>query len=162
MDDKIIIKKIQEGEIDCFSLLVKKYLPSLRLFFLQRVKDKDDQEDLIQETFFNFYRNINRFNQEKEIKPYLLAIASNRLKMFWRKSKISVSLNENIIDEKVDFEKDYLPLDISLTPKEQKIIHFLKEGYRYGEIGKMLKLKENTIKTIIRRLRLKIKNEKSK
>ncbi len=162
MDDKTIIKKIQEGEIDCFSLLVKKYLPSLRLFFLQRVKDKDDQEDLIQETFFNFYRNINRFNQEKEIKPYLLAIASNQLKMFWRKRKISVNLDENIIDEKVDFEKDYLPLDISLARKDQKIIHFLKEGYRYNEIGKMLKLNVNTIKTIIRRLRLKIKNEKSK
>ncbi len=162
MDDKTIIKKIQEGEIDCFSLLVKKYLPSLRLFFLQRVKDKDDQEDLIQETFFSFYQNIDKFNPKKEIKPYLLAIASNQLKMFWRKRKVSLSLNENIIDEKVDFEKDYLPLDTTLTLKEQKIINFLKEGYRYGEIGKMLKLNVNTIKTIIRRLRLKIKNEKSK
>lgn len=162
MDDQILIKKIQNGEVDCFSFLVKKYLPLLQLFFSQRLKEKEDQEDLIQETFFNFYKNIERFDVRKPIKPYLLTIASNQLKMFWRKKRATVNLSENIIDERDILKEDRFYIDTSLNPKEKKIIDFLKKGYRYGEIGKMLKLNVNTIKTIIRRLRIKLNNEESR
>lgn len=162
MDDQILIKKIQNGEVDCFSFLVKKYLPQLRLFFSQRLKEKEDQEDLIQETFFHFYKNIEKFDPKKPIKPYLLAIANNQLKMWWRKRKANVSLSENIIDERNILKEDKFYIETTLNPKEKKIINFLRKGYRYREIGKMLKLNVNTIKTIIRRLRIKLSNEKSR
>lgn len=164
MKDKEVIKKIKNGEIDYFVFIVKKYQPKLFQFFYQRLTEKDDVDDLIQETLIKFYKNINNFKEEKSIFPYLLAIAQNELKIYWRKnSQKTLSLNEKIEVNDQNFEEE-IDLNIfSMNEKERKIINLLKQGYRYVEIGKILKLNENTIKTIIRRFRLKIKkiqNEK--
>lgn len=137
MDDQILIKKIQNGEVDCFSFLVKKYLPLLQLFFSQRLKEKEDQEDLIQETFFNFYKNIERFDVRKPIKPYLLTIASNQLKMFWRKKRATVNLSENIIDERDILKEDRFYIDTSLNPKEKKIIILATSNLFFSSVVKL-------------------------
>lgn len=77
MNDKEVIRKIKNGEIDNFIHIVKKYTAKLNQYFYQRLKEKEEIEDLIQETLIKFYKNINRFNEEKAVLPYLLAIAQN-------------------------------------------------------------------------------------
>ena len=163
MEDKELIKKIKNGEINNFVFIVRKYHSKLYQFFSQRLLEREAIDDLIQETLIKFYKNINRFNEEKSIAPYLLAMAQNELKMYWRKNREkTLSLSENIEDESENFlmGKDESLL-LSLDKRERKIINFIKQGYRYNEIGKRLKINENTIKTIMRRLRLKIKKIKN-
>lgn len=165
MEDKEVIKKIKNGEIDEFAFIVRKYQSKLYYFFSQRLSEKEEIDDLVQETLIKFYKNINRFNEEKSIAPYLLAIAQNELKMYWRKNRQKIlPLSEKIADESENFliGKDESLL-LSIDKRERKIIHFINQGYHYSEIAKRLKINENTIKTIMRRLRLKIekiKNEK--
>lgn len=105
-----------------------------------------------------FYKNIDGFDEDKPVLPYLLTIAQNELRMYWRKKKSFLSLDERMRIEEKDFENEDFNLpNININEKEKKIINLLKQGYHYFEIAKILKLNLNTIKTIIRRLRLKVK-----
>lgn len=162
--DGFYINKIKNGEIDYFRFIVDQYIEKVYLYFYQRLKDREDSEDLTQETFLNFYKNINRFNENEPVLPYLLTIASNNLKMFYRRNKKTIPLADSvrIDDDYEQIENKLLLENFSLTEKEKQIINLIAEGYSYKEIGKMLKLKENSIKSIIRRLRLKIKNNNEK
>jgi RNA polymerase sigma factor (sigma-70 family) len=81
--------------------------------------------------------------------------------MYFRAHKQAVSLNEDI--ELQDLEDhdvldNYEELINVLDPEQKKIIQLLYEGYTYKEIGDALHKPENTIKTIIRRLRLAVAN----
>ena len=62
---------------------------------------------------------------------------------------------EKIINQESLLEK------IFLNEKEKRIIDLLLTGYRYQEIGQKSKIPLNTVKSIIRRLRLKIKRMKN-
>jgi RNA polymerase sigma-70 factor (ECF subfamily) len=159
--DSFYINKIKNGKIDYFRFIVDRYIDKVYSYFYQRLREKQDSEDLTQETFINFYKNINRFNENEPVLPYLLTIASNNLKMFYRRNKKTMPLTDSIrIDDDYEKIENKLSLEeLSLTEKEKKIIDLVAEGYTYREIGKMLKLKENSIKAIVRRLRLKIKKD---
>ena len=90
-------------------------------------------------------------------------MAQNELKIYWRKNRQKIlPLSEKIEDESENFlmGKDESLL-LSLDKRERKIVNFIKQGYRYNEIRKRLKINENTIKTTMRRLRLKIKKIKN-
>lgn len=161
MEDKEVIKRIKTGQIDYFVYIVRKYQPKLYRFFSQKVSEKDEVDDLVQETLIKFYKNIHRFKEDRPILPYLSVIAKNEIKMYWQKNSQKllplderIGVNSKSFEEEINF--DFLPIN----KKEKKIIDLLRQGYRYAEIGKILKLNENTIKTIIRRFRLKVKKIK--
>jgi len=162
MSDSEVIKKIKNGEIDCFEVLVKKYSKVIYSYLFSKLKKKEDCEDLIQEIFLSFYKNINRFDEKKPVLPYLFEIAKNSLKMFYRKRKIFLPLKEEIIKE--DDFKFFEDIEVNsfgnlnkLNEKEKKIFEMLGQGYKIKEIAKILRIKENTVKSIIRRGRLKLK-----
>jgi len=165
-NDRDYIKKIKEGKLDYFAFIIDKYAKKIYNYFYQRLADKEESEDLTQETFLSFYKNLENFDEEKAILPYLLSIASNHLKMFYRKTKKPLPLAKDLRaeDDYQKIENEILIENLPLSEKEKQIVKLIAAGYRYFEIAKMLKLKENTLKSIIRRLRLKVnqQNEQKK
>jgi len=166
MIDKEVIVKIKNGEIDYFEVLVKKYSKVIYRYLFSKLKKKENCEDLVQEIFLSFYKSISRFNEQKPVLPYLFEITKNLLKMFYRKRKVFLPLKEEIIKEEDDFQI-FEESDISLfdnldrlNKKEKKIFEMLGKGYKIKEIAKQLKIKENTVKSMIRRGRMKLKMKK--
>jgi len=162
MTDKEVILKIKSGEINYFEFLIKKYFHLLYQYLFLKIKNKEECEDLLQEIFFNFYKNLKQFDENKPVKPYLFKIAINQLRMFYRKRKKFIPLNKDIVDEKdgfviFSFFDEEKKIFEKLSKKEQKVFHLLKNGYKIKEIAKKLKIKENTVKSIIRRGRIKLK-----
>jgi len=166
MSDNQVMLKIKNGEIDFFEVLVKKYSKVIYSYLFSRLKKKEDCEDLVQEIFLSFYKNINRFDEDGPVLPYLFEIAKNSLKMFYRKRKIFLPLKEEIIKEESDFkffensEMNLFENLDKLNEKEKKIFEMLGQGYKIKEIAKILRIKENTVKSMIRRGRLKLKIKK--
>jgi len=161
LTDAEAILKIKNGEINYFSVLVRKYTTVIKRFISHKLFIKDDTDDIVQNTFINFYKSLYRFDHTRPVLPYLYQIAKNELKMYFRAHKQAVSLNEDI--ELQDLEDhdvldNYAELINVLDPEQKKIIQLLYEGYTYKEIGDALHKPENTIKTIIRRLRLAVAN----
>lgn len=55
------------------------------------LKDRDEAEDVTQETFIRAYRNLEQFNLERPLRPWLLSICANlarnrkrSLSRYWR------------------------------------------------------------------------------
>ena len=163
LSDKEVISRIKNGEIDYFTYLVKRYTKQIYNFISKRIKNRDDVEDIIQTSFINFYKSINRFDREKPVLPYLFEIVRNEMKMFWRSQKKTVSLDEKIVVEMKEeyIEKDIIKKKLKTLPKEQKkAIELVSEGFTYQEIAKVLSRPINTVRTIIRRARLKLGGSK--
>lgn len=157
--DKDVIIKIQNGEIEYFSFIVKKYSKPILSFVQKKLFDKNEAEDIVQNSFLNFYKAIGRFDPERPVLPYLYQIVRNEMKMYFRSRKETVALDEKIaIEEK---EEKWSGLDIagflrSLPENQKKVLEWLSEGYSYKEIARRLKKPINTIRTMIRRARLKL------
>ncbi len=163
MSDKEIIIKIRSGQIDEFAHIVKAYTRQIFAYIQNKIEDKNEAEDLTQNTFLNFYRSINRFNVGKPVSPYLYAIARNELKMYWRAKKMTVPLNESLTIEPLHSENDYegveaVELINQLPVQQRQTLELITRGFSYKEIAEIMKKPINTIRTIIRRGRLKLKS----
>lgn len=160
LTDQEAIKKIKGGEIDNFSYIVKKYTKPIYSFVYSKLFNKDEVEDLVQKTFLQLYIAIDRFDEKKPVLPYLYQIAKNELKMYYRSFKKTQPLNEEILYQDKGVERqedDDINQLVEKLPNEQKMaLKYLYEGYSYQEIANKLKKPVNTIKTIVRRARLKL------
>lgn len=167
ISDQEVIRKIKNGEIDRFSIIVEGYTPQIYRYIKARLFQKLDVDDLVQNTFVSFYKAIYRFEEEKPILPYLFQIAKNELKMYFRSHKEMKSLEDSMHIGNGDEEfytEDYSPLLDKLSEEQREILQLLQDGYSYAEIAKKCGRPVNTIRTIIRRARLQVKklyNEKT-
>ena len=158
LSEKEIILKIKNGEIDYFSIIVKKYSTLIYQYVTRKLKKKEDVEDLVQNVFVSFYKAVERFNENKPIKPYLFQIVSNELKMFYRSRKPTLPLKEEIIiEDKETIGFDSRSLDF-LSDQEKRMLLLISKGYAYQEVAKKFKKPLNTVKSIIRRARQKVRN----
>lgn len=159
LSEKEIIRKIKNGEIDWFRFIVEKYTIIMYQYIVIRIFNKEDIEDLIQNIFISFYKSIERFDENKPVKPYLFKIAINELKMYYRSKKQTVSLNEDIYLSDDRLQDNILDIDNYLkllNNQEKEIFIRLNEGYKIEEIAKEVKKPINTVKSIIRRARKKL------
>ena len=156
LSDKDIVKKIKNGEIDYYSYIVKKYTTSIYRYIERKLFKKDEADDLVQNVFISFYKAIEKFDVERPIKPYLFQIVQNELKMYFRSYKKSLPLDERIVSEDKQAELKIEDFKL-LNSQERGIFKHISEGYSYEEIAKVVKKPLNTIKSIVRRGRLKIK-----
>ena len=167
ISDKEVILRIKNGEIDYFEYIVKKYSQKIYQLIKSKLTLKEDAEDLTQNTFIKFYKAIDHLKEDLPIMPYLSQIAKNELKMFYRSKKKTISLDEKIllVDDRLITKLEKEEIDLRrLNHQEKKILLMLAEGFSYLEIAKKFKKPLNTIKSIIRRARikLKVKSQKSK
>ena len=158
LSDKDIVKKIKKGEINYYSYIVKKYTTLIYQYIKRKLFKKEETDDLVQNVFISFYKALEKFDEEKPIKPYLFQIVQNELKMYYRSKKQTIQLNEDIYlvhDRGIDIIDDsYLNY---LNKDEKKVFQQINEGYSYEEIAKLINKPLNTIKSIVRRGRLKLK-----
>jgi RNA polymerase sigma-70 factor (ECF subfamily) len=159
LQDKEILIRIQKGEIDYFSFIVKKYTQQIFNYVLKKLGQRDEAEDVVQNSFLKFYRAIARFDVERPIVPYLFQIAKNEIKMYWRSKKKLLPLDEALVSyiEEDSFDQEVLLKKLEVLSGEQKkALTLVSEGYSYKEISKELQRPLNTVRTIIRRARLQI------
>ncbi|MCF7923479.1 MAG: RNA polymerase sigma factor [Candidatus Izimaplasma sp.] len=78
MDDKLIIKRILDGEKDEYRFLMDKYYKELFKYVYNLTNNYDTTEDLLQEIFFKVYKILNKFDSNKaSFRTWLYRITSN-------------------------------------------------------------------------------------
>ena len=93
-----LIRQIKLGNTQVYREIIREYAPAVRSFLASRLFAKDMIEDLAQETFIAAFESIGRFDGEQNFRQWLLGIASNKLKMYFRSNKIRKSAYEKILD----------------------------------------------------------------
>jgi RNA polymerase sigma-70 factor (ECF subfamily) len=125
------------------------------------VKNKEDADDLYQETFSRLMGNRKPFSDETHRKAWLLRVALNLCKDFnkstWQRRVVSL---ENSVSLSVEDEEDsgVMQAVMKLPEKMRTVVHLhYYEGYTVPEISQLLNRKENSIYSDLSRARLKLK-----
>lgn len=129
-----------------------------RLAFL-RTKTKENSEDVYQEVFLRLSRKLPTFKSEEHEKAWLIRVTINCSKNLLNSKflKNTLELNEEIAFETKERHDIYYAVQ-DLPLKDRTVIHlYYYENYKISEISKILKVKENTIKSRLLRAREKLK-----
>jgi len=76
-DDSDLVRAAQHGDQRAFAQLVEKY--EARVYNLARkmMRDPQDAEDVLQETFLSVFRHLNDFHGDSSFSTWLYRIATN-------------------------------------------------------------------------------------
>ena len=141
-----------------YTKLVKLYGDRIHSFIYKHLRNREVAEDLTQECFLKLWKN-SLFVQEVSCKSWLFTTANNLLLNHIRDNKrldFKSDLSDLKITSKENHElKELLDLTFDQLSSDEKTIILLKdsEGYTYKEIGEILKLSEQNVKSKIFRAR---------
>lgn len=181
-NDNQLIKDYLAGNNQALELLIKRYLKPIYGFVFRYVNNQADAEDIAQDTFFRLWRNLKKFQPEKNLKAWLFAIAKNTTIDFLKKKKtIAFSALEakndegqaNSIIETISdpaplpdelFDRANLATEVNaalsqLPLKYQNVLvlHY-REQLTFQEISEIENEPINTVKSRHLRALLKLKN----
>ena len=120
---------------------------------LSSVKNPEDAEDIAQEVFISVYKNLHKFRADSKIYTWIYRIAINKTYDFFRKKKIDLELNEEILNiaDNEDLNGSMIVEEnLKKLNKEEREILLLKDvyGYKLREISDMKNRNISTIKSI--------------
>jgi RNA polymerase sigma-70 factor, ECF subfamily len=84
VDERHLIAAAAAGDREAFSGLVVLYQARLRALVAMTLSERDDVLDVVQESFVDAWRGLDRFDQSREFGPWLRTICRNRTMKFMR------------------------------------------------------------------------------
>jgi len=170
LEDNILIQQYLKGDEKSLEILIERYLKMIYSFVYRNVGSQSDAEDITQEVFVKVWKNIKKFDRNKNFKPWIFQIAKNTAIDFLRKKKtIPFSRFENekgqnlLIDnlpgdpinllENLNDKRVLAGAMQGLSDKEQKLINMRhQEGMSFKEIAEVFGESINTVKSRYRRV----------
>ena len=128
--------------------------------------NKEDAEDILQETMIKFVTVRPNFETEAHRKAWLMRVASNLAKnrIDYNKVRDTMELNEEIageVQEDLDNGDEYKAIwdaVMSLPVHQREAIHlFYQEGYSTSEIAILTGRREATVRSDLKRARDKLR-----
>ncbi|MBL7974507.1 MAG: sigma-70 family RNA polymerase sigma factor [Candidatus Kapabacteria bacterium] len=89
-EDCLVIQEILTGNTAAFKVLQKKYQRQITSLLRRMVRDHDDVQDLVQETFIKAYRALASFQCEHSFEKWLYKIASNNCIDYLRRKRFNI------------------------------------------------------------------------
>lgn len=138
--------------------LIERYQNSLYAAAFNTCQNQMDAEDVVQETFVQYYTSRKEFESEQHIRAWLLRVVINKARninrTFWKKNKCS--LEDYIETLTLTFpnsqSRDLFEEVMKLPDKYRIVIHlFYYEDYSVREIADILKLSESNVKVRLSR-----------
>ncbi|WP_198538058.1 RNA polymerase sigma factor [Marinicella sediminis] len=152
------------GDQQAFAQLMQAYRKPLYSFLVRHGLDTRHCDDLFQDIFLKIHKSAHQYQASKPLSPWIFTIAINTLRDFQRKKSLHltvVEVAETIEDERPDPEQsahltetmDWLEEALASLPKAQAEAMTLSmvKGMKIKDIGAMLGLPVNTIKSQLRR-----------
>jgi RNA polymerase sigma-70 factor (ECF subfamily) len=182
--DYELIKAIQSGRKDMFADLVQRYERSLYSFGMKMCAEPRDAEDVVQDTFLNVYRYLDKFRYETKFKNWLYRIATSTCIKKRRKSKFApereLSLDEFLPQDEAMVDQQIpawatMPLDQVLNeelsrtlkqaivevPEKYRVVLVLRdiEGFSTEESAQILNITVANLKVRLHRARLYLREK---
>ena len=127
-------------------------------------RNAQDAEDVIQDTFVQYYTTKKEFENEQHIRAWLLRVVINKAKnvtrTFWRRNKISIEDYMETLTFDTPESETLFETVMQLPEKSRIAIHlYYYEDYAVREIADILKLSESNVKARLSRGRAMLKKE---
>lgn len=136
--------------------LVTLYQSSLFAAAFNVCKNAQDAEDVVQDTFIQYYISNKEFDNEQHIRAWLIRVAINMAKnvnrTFWRQNKLSLEDYMESLTFETPEDEHLFETVMSLPEKYRIVIHlFYYEDYAVSEIADILKLSQSNVKVRLSR-----------
>jgi RNA polymerase sigma factor (sigma-70 family) len=176
-----LIRAALSGDQSAYEGLMKRYHHGIYVMIYQMIKNREETEDLVQETFMKAFNALGYYNDQFAFSTWLYKIAYNNCIDTIRKRKLKTmpldrpiqhsdgESAQDIRDDSTSPEKNYLYAENRRVIQEA--IDGLPEIYRgvirlrhqeersYEEISEILKLPIGTVKARIFRAREELKKK---
>lgn len=179
------IDALKAGDRAEFSRLVESYSANIYRLALKILNDRQDAEDVLQETFLKAYRHLKNFDGRSKVSTWLYRIATNEALMILRRQKPGVfSIDDSwnggeeekeplqIVDwcclpekELMSSEvREHLDEAIGQLTYPLRMVFLLRdvEDLSTAETAEILGLSETAVKTRLSRARMRLRQELTK
>ena len=142
--------------------LVALYQNNLFAVAFNVCKNAQDAEDIVQDTFIQYYTMKKEFENEQHIRAWLLRVAINKAKnanhTFWRRNKLSLDDYMETLTFETPQSENLFETVMQLPEKYRIVIHlYYYEDYSVREIADILRLSESNVKVRLSRGRSLLK-----
>lgn len=164
-DDQLVLE-FQKGSREAFRELFERYREPLYGFFRRRLDNPARAEELAQECFVALLRNVVRYEPRASFRSYLYGIAVNLVSAERRKSG-----RETSVDNLPEIAAGAANLDAELWVRralgrlergEREVLMLREyEQLSYTEIGNVLRIPINTVRSRLFRARIALREQLS-
>ncbi|MDD3339520.1 MAG: RNA polymerase sigma factor [Lachnospiraceae bacterium] len=145
------VQRARKGDKEAFGALYEDIYADLFRFALYTLKNRQDAEDVVSDTVISAYQQIGNLRDADAFKGWIFRILSNqckrRLKEYLDKT---VVLPDDLAADSLDMAEDSHVRQVfaKLSDEERFIISMhLFAGYNSREIGKILHMNDNTVRS---------------
>lgn len=162
LKETILLKRLQDPKTlkEAFGEMVPLYKERLYWHIRNIVKDHEDTDDILQNTFIKIYKNVHNFNGDSLLYSWMYRIATNEAITFLNSKAKRLNLNsEELQNHLIDnlesdiyFEGDEIQLKlqkaIASLPQKQQLVFNMKyfQELKYREISIVLGTSEGALK----------------
>jgi len=181
IENETFLEKLKKNDEEAFSILVKTLQDRIYNLALRIVRNAEEAEEILQETFLSVFDKIDTFQGKSKISTWIYAIASNAaLSKLRKKSNETVTFDDESSLSTENFllrnSREHFNIDINdtlvmkeLREKLDSAINSLPDGYRelfilkeieklhIKEIAQILNLNPGVVKTRLHRARLQLR-----
>ena len=165
--DFLLVRKMKQGDEDAFDLFVRKYYRDILSFCSYRCCDKEDAEDLTQETFIRFFTSLSVYRHKGKIKNYLYTIARHLCMDHQKKVREIPTEDEWLTEKAEDGEQkkdsvlNRLALEAALAKLSEEfrevIILYYFEELKIAEIARLQGLTVSLVKYRLKQAKIQLK-----
>lgn len=179
-NDSKLVSLYLDGNEEALKELVSRYLTPIYNFSYRLSGNKDEANDITQDTFIKIWKNLKKYKPEKKFSTWIFTIAKNTTFDWLRKRKSdlfsNIKINDNEDSDEYEknipdtellqheiFEKDEMKrqveeaLDILSIEEKTVVILHNSEEMSFEEISLLVKKPMNTTKSQYRRSLIKMK-----
>lgn len=172
LSDQHYINQIIRGDTNVFSVLVDRYKEMIFTLALKMIKNREEAEEVSQDTFIKVYNSLNKFKGESKFSTWIYKITYNtcldRLKKN-KKEDSTISIDEfsdhlvktmdnalSVLEEKE--RKQTIQNCLNLLSREENFLLTLYyfDDQNLDEIAKIMDINSNNVKVKLFRSRKKL------
>src|SRR5277367_4228207 len=128
-DETILVAQSREGDTAAFGELVKRYEGKVFRLAQHVTQNREDAEDVLQETFLKAYEHLDQFRGDSKFYTWIVRIAVNQALMKLRRRKTDKAVS---LDETIDTGEDTVAREIAAWDENPE------QRYSREEMNKIL------------------------
>jgi len=165
-----LLVRHREGHRDAFAQLVSRYRAPVYSYLIRCGVDPADRDDLFQEIFLRIHRSAGQYDAERPLHPWVFTVVANGVRSYHRNRKVQTQVfaepaEHEVADSGPDSERRAasrqriarVEKELSrLAPIQREVLLASVNGLLQKDIAEAFGLPLNTVKTHLRRARLKL------
>ena len=149
----LLVDQVRSGDREAFTEIYRMFAPMVHGIVLARVPH-DEVQDIVQDVFFTAYNQLDTLRDKSALGAWMASIARNRAAEFYRQSRPTEELNEEIrgIDRPHAEAQEILSAIRSLPDAyRETLVLRLVEGMTGAEIAERTGLKPESVRVNLHR-----------